>query len=273
MRQRTFAGVTSSLRIRTAGASLNVVVRGAGPPLLFVHGFPLDHTQWERQLLGLTGWRAIAPDLRGAGRSDVPDQGYSMARYADDLAAVLDAVQAKEAVCCGFSMGGYVLFELWRRHPGRVRALILCDTRAEADTPVGKRGRDELSELTRREGMGPVVDRLLPKLVSETTRRQQPALVEVVRSTMLQSPVPGVVGALHAMRDRADSSEVLGDIAVPTLVVCGAQDVITPPDVMRPLAARIAGAHYVEVPLAGHLSPLEQPEIVNGAFAGFLQGL
>jgi 3-oxoadipate enol-lactonase len=261
----------SSVRIRTSGASLNVILRGEGPPVLFVHGFPLDHTQWEHQLAGLTGWRAIAPDLRGAGSSEAPAQGYSMTRYADDLAAVLAAVHAKQAICCGFSLGGYVLFELWRRHPGLVRALILCDSKAEADTPEGKRGRDELATLARREGMGPVVDRLLPNLVGETTQRERPTLVQQVRSTMLRSPVAGVVGALHAMRDRADSSRILRDIAVPTLVVCGAEDVLTPPDVMRPLADRIAGARYLEVPGAGHLSPLEQPEVVNRAIAKFLE--
>ena len=265
--------MTSSVRIRTTGASLNVELRGEGPPLLWVHGFPLDHTQWERQLSGLPGWRAIAPDLRGAGASEAPEQGYSMARYADDLAAVLDAVQARQPVCCGFSMGGYVLFELWRRHAGRVRALILCDTKAEADTAAGKRGRNELIDLALRDGMEPVADRLLPKLLSETTQQRHPELVQQVRATMLHSPIAGVVGALQAMRDRADSSAMLEDITVPTLVVCGADDVLTPPDVMRPLAAAIAGARYVEVPSAGHLSPLERPDVVNDAIGGFLRGL
>lgn len=196
-----------------------------------------------------------------------------MARYADDLVMVLDAVGAESAVCCGLSMGGYVLFDLMRRHPKRVRALILCDTKAEADTPQGKQGRDELAALAEREGMAPVGERLLPKLLGRTTQSSAPELVETVRAMVLRSPVTGVAGALRAMRDRPDSTALLGEIRVPTLVVGGAEDELTPPGVMQPMAQRIRGARYVEVPSAGHMSPLEQPDAVNEVLGDFLKGL
>lgn len=267
-----FAFVTSAVRVRVRGASLNVHLRGDGAPVLLVHGFPLDHAQWEQQLESLSGWRLIAPDLRGAGTSDAPaDPPYSMARYADDLIAVLDAVEAEHAVCCGFSMGGYVLFELWRRHSRRIRALILCDTRAEPDTPEGREGRDALAEVAERDGMDAVADRLLPKLVGETTRATKPALVDRIRHIILRAPVAGVVGALHAMRDRADSQDLLERITVPTLVVCGAEDALTPPATMRAMAERLRGSRYEEIAEAGHLSPLEQPDRVNRAMRAFLQ--
>jgi len=196
-----------------------------------------------------------------------------MARYADDLVMVLDAVGAESAVCCGLSMGGYVLFELMRRHPERVRALVLCDTKAEADTPQGKQGRDELAALAEREGMAPVGERLLPKLLGRTTQSRAPELIKTVRAMVLRSPVTGVAGALRAMRDRPDSTALLGEIRVPTLVVGGAEDELTPPDVMQPMARRIRGARYVEVPSAGHLCPLEQPDAVNEVVRDFLKGL
>lgn len=270
-RPARFAGVATTVGIGVEGASLNVRLHGEGAPLLLVHGFPLDHTQWDNQLQALASWRAIAPDLRGAGRSDAPEQGYSIARYADDLVAVLDALGAERAVCCGFSMGGYVLLDLWRRHRERVRALILCDTKAEADTPEGRRARDEHADLVRREGMAALAERLLPRLVGRTTTAANPALVERVRAMMVRTPPAGAVGALRAMRDRRDASDILGGVSVPTLLICGAEDVLTPPAMMRALAGRMPAARCVEIPLAGHLSPMEQPERVSRALEEFLR--
>ncbi len=265
--------MTTSVRVSVGGATLAVQVRGDGAPLLLVHGFPLDQSMWSHQLVEFSGWRRIAPDLRGAGASEAPAGEYSMARYAHDLVMVLDAVGAKSAVCCGLSMGGYVLFELLRRHPERVRALVLCDTKAEADTPQGQQGRDELAALAEREGMAPVGERLLPKLLGRTTQSRDPVLVETVRAMVLRSPVTGVAGALRAMRDRPDSTALLGEIHVPTLVVVGAEDELTPPAVVQAMAQRIRGARYVEVPSAGHLCPLEQPDAVNEVVRDFLKGV
>jgi pimeloyl-ACP methyl ester carboxylesterase len=149
----------------------------------------------------------------------------------------------------------------------------LCDTKAEADTPQGKQGRDELAALAEREGMAPVVERLLPKLLGRTTQSRDLELVETVRAMVLRSPVTGVGGALRAMRDRPDSNALLGEIRVPTLVMGGAEDELTPPTVMEPMARRIQGARYVEVPSAGHLCPLERPDAVNEVLRDFLTSL
>jgi pimeloyl-ACP methyl ester carboxylesterase len=246
---------------------------GARDVVLLVHGFPLDHTQWAGQLQGLAGWTRLAPDLRGVGRSAAVGEPASMAAYAADLIALLDRLGIGQAVCCGLSMGGYVLFELLRQRPDRVRALILCDTKAEADTPEGQRGRDELVSLARQAGSAAVVDRLLPKLLGATTRRDAPGLVESVRAMALGMPVEGMVGALVAMRDRPDSTSLLPTIDVPALVIGGVEDEITPPAGMRALAARIPGATFVDVPRAGHLAPLEQPGQVNAHLQDFLERL
>lgn len=262
--------VTGIVRVTGAGATLAVYERGEGPPVLFVHGFPLDHAMWSHQVAALDGWRCLAPDLRGAGDSDVPSEEYTMGRYADDLRAACDGLDVADAVCCGFSMGGYVLFEFLRRYRSRVRALVLCDTRPEADTVEGKRARDENAALAEHEGVGALAERVVPKLFGATTRTGRPELVERVRAMARRQPAAGVIGALRAMRDRPDSAALLSGITVPTLVVHGAEDEVAPPAIARAMAARIRGARYIEVGGAGHLAPLEQPEQVTRALREFL---
>ena len=263
--------VTEIVRVAGAGVSLAVEVRGAGPPLLLVHGFPLDHAMWGGQVAAVAGWRCIAPDLRGAGASESPADGYSMARYAEDLAAVCDALGVSDAVCCGFSMGGYVLFEFLRRYRSRVRGLVLCDTKAEADTAEGKRGRDENAALVERAGVTALADRVVPKLLGASTLAGRPEVLAQARAMALRQPAAGLIGALRAMRDRPDSIRLLDDIAVPTLVVHGVEDAVAPPAGARAMAARIRGAHFVEVKGAGHLAPLEQPGEVTRALREFLR--
>jgi pimeloyl-ACP methyl ester carboxylesterase len=240
------------------------------PAILFVHGFPLDHEQWRPQLARLTRWRCIAPDLRGFTGGAVPFGGYSMRVYADDLVGVLDAAGIDRAVWCGLSMGGYILFEVLRRHPERVRGVMLCDTKAEPDTADGKAGRDELVGVAERDGAAAIADRLLPKLLGATTRAERPEVVATVRAMASRLRVPGLVGALQAMRDRPDSGPMLEKINVPALVLGGSEDEISPAAGMRAMAQGIRAARYVEVPGAGHLAPLERPDLVNEALEDFL---
>lgn len=265
--------MTELLRVSAAGSSLAVEVRGAGAPILFVHGFPFDHTMWRNQLAVLSGWQRIAPDLRGTGDSRVPADGYSVARYADDLVQVLDAVGVDRAVVCGLSLGGYILFELLRRHAGRVRAAVFCNTKAEADSPDAQRGRDAMIALAEQGGAGAVAEKLLPQLLAPASYAGQPDVVAFVRDMMTRSPVAGIVGALRALRDRPDSTPMLGTIAVPTLVVAGEADKIAPPEVMRAMAHAIPGAVFSVISRAGHLAPLEQPLQTNRVLADFLDGL
>lgn len=260
-------------RIDVAGGELEVEVRGEGAPVVFVHGFPFDRTMWRHQLATLTRWKRIAPDLCGFGASSAPRDGYSMARYVSDLMSVLDALDVPQAAFCGLSMGGYILFELLRRHPERVRALVLADTRAEADTPEGKRGRDELIGVARTEGAEGLVKRQLSKLLGPATRQSHPDVVRHVEDMMRRASVDGIVGALVAMKERPDSRPLLTEIKVPTLVMVGADDVTTPPAVSRSMAEAIPGARYAELPAAGHLSPLEQPLAASRLLSDFLGSL
>jgi 3-oxoadipate enol-lactonase len=264
-------GATQQVAVR--GVSLAVDVAGDGPAVLLVHGFPLDRTLWRPVASSLTGWRRIAPDLRGMGLSDVPEDGYSMVEYADDLAALLDVLRVDRAIVCGLSMGGYVAFEMLRRHAGRVQGLILVNTRAGADDTEGRARRDAMIARVRRDGTSFLGDEMVPKLLAATSVRTMPDVVRQVTAMVTGSPPNGVAGALAAMRDRRDSVDLLQRIAVPTLVIAGSDDQLIPLAEARAMASAIPHAHFAVMPSAGHLAPLEQPVNTSRVIREFLESL
>ncbi len=261
-------------RLTVNGVTIDVEVRGEGPAVLFIHGYPLDRSIWAHQLAALEGWCRVAPDLRGMGRSDAPDLGYSMETYAADLAVLLDLLGVKEVVLVGHSMGGYVAFEFLRRWRERVRGLVLVGTRAEADTPDGRKARDAAAATAREQGAEAIADAMLPKMLGASTLAGSPATVGRVRSLMAATPVAGIVGALGAMRDRPDSTPMLPSLGgLPSLVVVGDEDEVTPPGQARAMADSIPGASLVVIRSAGHLPMLERPDETSDALLAFLQGL
>ncbi|MGH7498197.1 MAG: alpha/beta fold hydrolase [Gemmatimonadales bacterium] len=261
-------------RVMVNGVNLAVEVRGEGRAILFVHGYPLDRTIWADQIEGLEGFRRIAPDLRGMGRSDAPDLGYSIGTYADDLAALLDALRVEEVVLCGLSMGGYVMFEFLRRWRGRVRALVLMATRAEADSAEGRRARDTAAALVRDSGAGAIAASMLPKMLTPETITALPEMAGRVRALMAATPVSGIVGALAAMRDRPDSTGLLPTLGnIPTLVIAGEEDQLIAPDVARRMADAIPGARFILIRGAGHLLSVEKGKEVARAMGEFLRDL
>jgi pimeloyl-ACP methyl ester carboxylesterase len=261
----------SMRRITVNGVTLAVEVRGEGPSILFIHGYPLDHSIWEHQVRHLTGWTRIAPDLRGMGQSDAPDLGYSMATYAEDLLALLDALGVGDVVLCGLSMGGYIAFEILRRARDRIRGLILVATRAEADTVEGRKGRDASAAQAREGGATAIAEAMLPRVLARANAAQMPALVDRVRVLMSGTPVAGILGALAAMRDRPDSTALLPRLAgLATLVVVGDDDQIIPLDTARAMADAIPGARLAVVSEAGHFVSLEQPDETTALLRAFL---
>lgn len=246
---------------------------GHGLPVVLLHAFPLNRSMWEPQIAALFGeCRCIAPDFRGFGDS-IPGGPYTMKQFADDVANLLDVLQIDRAVICGLSMGGYVALALLRHHRDRLRGLVLADTRAVGDDDERRRGRVELIETARTVGISGVAEKQLPGLIGKSTREKQPELVQRVRDIILTTPIEGVIGAAEAMRDRPDSTELLETIDVPTLVVVGDEDAITPPKESRAMAERIPGARLEIIPGAGHLSNLERPAAFNTALSDFIGSL
>ncbi len=262
-------------RIPAGDIQLAVVDRGQGVPLLLVHGFPLDHTMWTAQIEGLSDCcRVIAPDLRGFGRSDVSDGTLTMAQMADDLAAMLDALNVNEPVVfCGLSMGGYVAWEFFRRHRDRVRGLILCDTRAVCDAPKVAQTRRETATKVLAEGPQLLVDSMIPKLFGESTVANKPELIEQTQRVMMGTAPQGIAAASRGMADRVDATLLLPTIDCPTLVVVGEEDAISTVEEMRMFAQAIPEAQFAEIADAGHMSPIEAPDAVNTMIHRFVEGL
>lgn len=246
---------------------------GRGAAVVFLHGFPLDRTMWAAQTSALASQhRCLAVDARGFGDSP-PAPPFSIDRYADDVVGVLDVVAVDQAVIVGLSMGGYVAFALWRRHPDRVRGLVLADTRATADPPDARDRRRELMEVARTGGPRAVADRQIVGVLGKTTRERRPDIVETVRGVMMRASVDGIVGALEAMLGRPDSTSALPTISVPTLVIAGDEDVITPAKDTRAMHAAIRGSRLEILAGAGHLSSIERPAAFNAVLSEFLHAV
>lgn len=254
-----------------AGSMLRHDVQGDGEPVLFVHGFPLSRELWAGVVPRLgPGWRAIAPDLRGHGESDVGPV-TSMQTYAADLAALLDHLgESRPVVLVGLSMGGYVALELVRRQAERVRALVLANTRASRDSDEQADARRETARRVRAEGSGFVADDMARRLFHP----EAPAELRTRwREIMAGTPPEGVAAALEAMAARPDSFDTLRAFDRPVLIVAGEADAITPVADAEAMqrAARNATLEVIEG--AGHLTPVEQPERFAAVLRGFLGSL
>jgi 3-oxoadipate enol-lactonase len=258
--------------VHVNGIDLEYEDTGSGTPLLLIHGFPHTYHLWDAQRSGLQGTehsiRLITPNLRGFGGSEVRGP-YSMAQYADDIAELLSQLDIPQVVLGGLSMGGYIVFEFWRRYPHMVRALILADTRCTADTAEAREKRKALIALAQEQGANAVAENQLTGMVGATTRESRPEVVERLRAMLSAQPVEGIVGALSAMMERPDSTPTLSTIDVPTLVVVGDEDVITPVKDARAIHASIPGSVLTVIPQAGHVSCMEVPAQFNAAVVDF----
>jgi pimeloyl-ACP methyl ester carboxylesterase len=239
----------------------------AGPPLVLVHGFPFDRSMWRGQLDGLAQVaRVVALDLPGFGGTPPaidPSRALSMEALADHVVAVADGLGFERFVLGGLSMGGYVAFALARRHRKRLLGLALMDTRAEPDSPEAKKSRLEDAERVLADGIGFFAERMLKRLLAPRTLAERPDLVNAVELMMRRASLEGVASGLRGLADRRDARAELARLDVPTLVLVGADDALTPPALARDMAGRIPGAQLAVIPNAGHLAPFEQPDACN----------
>jgi pimeloyl-ACP methyl ester carboxylesterase len=247
---------------------------GAGQTVILLHGFPSCHEMWLPVAEQLAGrYHVILPDLRGHGRTNAPTAVIRMEDHAKDLDALCRALDVERAVFAGVSLGGYLLFEFWRRYKERVRALILCDTRATADTDEVRANRLQSVEEVMKRGPDGFLSGMITKVLGETTRRNRPDIVETARHTMRYSTPAGIAAVQRGMAERSDSTGTLGSINVPVLLLCGDEDVITPVAEMRDLQGKIRNSQFLTMPGAGHFAVLEQPRQTAKAIRNFLDGL
>ena len=236
--------------------------------LLLVHAFPLDASMWDGEIEALGAEaEVLAPSLPGFGGTSSAGDVLSMEAMADFLSGQLDEAGVDRAVVCGLSMGGYAAFELFRRHRGRVAGLVLADTRAEADDEAGRQKRQALAEKVRAEGSGVLAD-APPPLLSEGA---DPALWDHVKEIIRRQPGEAIAAASLGMASRPDSTATLSTIDVPTTVIVGSADTLTPPPMSEAMAEAIPGAELVLLEGAGHLSNLEDPEGFTNAVRSLLR--
>jgi 3-oxoadipate enol-lactonase len=245
---------------------------GIGPAVVLIHGYPFNRSLWNEQVEALSSrYRVVTPDLRGFGETDSSEGPATMNRMAQDVAKLMDHVDIDQAVIGGLSMGGYVALAFCKQFPSRVRALVLADTRPQADTEEAKQTRRQQAEKALAEGMAGIADGMLPKLLTPETVSKRPEIVKRVRDMMLKTKPQGAASALLGMAEREDQSEFISTISVPTMIVVGREDAITPVADSEKMQSKIAPSHLVVIENAGHVSNLEQTEKFNYALLRFLQ--
>jgi len=258
-------------RITSGDAEIFYEVLGSGPPVVLLHPFPANHELWKPAAQDLAShYRVILPDLRGHGDSGIGEGPATMAKHAADIARVLDHEDVGRAPFAGVSIGGYVLFEFWRKHRGRVEALVLCNTKAQADTAEARVSRLQAAADVLERGTEPFFQSMIPKLMGKTSQSTRPDLVESALRMMRKMSPEDVASVQRGMAERPDSVETLKTINVPTLIVTGDEDILTgmaEADLMR---QNISGSQMKVVAKAGHYSPWEQPQEVGKLVRQFL---
>jgi len=242
------------------------------PKLVFLHAFPLSSEMWRPQIEEFSSqFDCIAPDFRGIGESTPFETRPSFTMIADDVRLLLNHLHIfQQVTLCGLSMGGYCAFEFVRSFPDRVGKLILCDTRPDADSEQARKTRNELLEFALRNNASAVAEKMLPKLLGGTTRNEKPDVVGRVKELAAPHRTEHLAAMIQALRDRRDSTELLPNIKVPTLVISGEEDEISTPELMRDMALHIPNAKFVEIEKAGHLSNLENTPDFNAALREFV---
>jgi 3-oxoadipate enol-lactonase len=261
-------------RIRSNDAEIFYAVSGAGPPVVLLHPFPLNHEFWlpVSQFLS-SRYRLIMPDLRGHGESGLGDGPATIQKHASDVAHVMTDAAVERAPIVGVSIGGYVIFELWRRFRERISALVLCNTKAPADAPEARTSRLQSANDVLQLGTEPFFEGMAQKCLAETTRHSRPDLVEGALRMMRKMSAKDVAGVQRGMAERPDSTSTLKTINVPTLIITGAEDKMTGLPEAELMKQSIPNSEMKVVAKAGHYSPWEQSEQVGRLLRQFLDSI
>jgi len=246
---------------------------GAGKPIVLLHAFPLSRKMWQPQIKALTAknCRVILPDLRGFGESHNFSDINSMEDMAKDIAELLDVLKIERAIIGGLSMGGYVLFDLFRLFPEKFAALVLCDTNFAADTDEKRNSRFDLIEKIEKNGAQSLVEEMLPNLISEHTKTNNQVLMNALKKTFAEVNPKAAVAALRGMAQRKDNSNVLDSVSLPTILIFGKEDKITNLEIAKKMHQKISNSTLILLENAGHYSNLEQPEQFNLALTNFVE--
>ncbi|AMV22904.1 3-oxoadipate enol-lactonase 2 [Gemmata sp. SH-PL17] len=243
---------------------------GSGPPLVLVHAFPFDRTMWAPQLAALAASaRVLTLDVPGFGESPAAPE-LTIDGVAKTVSDFLAALNIPKAIVGGLSMGGYVALAFARNFADKLNGLILADTRAGVDDTNARANRTKSIALVNEKGSAALFESMVPKVLSDSTREVKPEVVERAKSIAARQPASSVAAALAALRDRPDANPGLKAITVPTLILVGEFDAVTPPLSSANLAAQIRGSKLVHIPGAGHLSNIENPDSFNNAVRVFL---
>jgi pimeloyl-ACP methyl ester carboxylesterase len=260
-------------RLRSDDSEIVYEIVGGGAPVVLLHPFPAHHEFWNPIVPVLsTRYRLILPDLRGHGDSEIGQGPASMEKHALDLARLLDAAGIGKAAFVGVSIGGYILFEFWRRFRARVNTLVICDSRPQADTAEARANRLKAAADVLEQGTGTFIESMIPKLMGRTTLGTRPDLVEGARCMMNKMSPQSINLVQRGMADRPDSVADLKSIGVPTLIVIGDEDIISTPADGELMRQHITGSQLKIIPKAGHYAPWEQPEAVGTVLRQFLDG-
>lgn len=240
-------------------------------PLVLLHAFPLNHTMWNPQIQVLSAkYRVISYDIRGHGESDAGDGQYTIELFVDDLMALLDQLQIDKTIVCGLSMGGYIALRALERHPERFSKLVLCDTRSEADSDESKLKRAAALKLLKEKGIPFFAEEFVKSALAPETFKTNPGIVQTVKEIILKNAPLGIAGTLLALASRTDTTASLKQIKIPTLILVGELDQITPPSSAHAMKEKIPHAQMHVMKQAGHLSNLENPVEFNRRIAAFL---
>lgn len=259
------------LHIKSGDAEIAYQVLGSGAPVVLLHPFPVHHEFWLPAIQVLSSrYQLVLPDLRGHGESGLGEGPATMAKHAADIVRVLDHLEIGRAPMAGVSIGGYVLFEFWRRYRERVAALVLCNTKAQADSPEARAGRLQAAADVLETGTEPFFESMVPKLLGKTTRESRPDLVDGALRMMRKMSAGNVAGVQRGMAERPDSVPDLKTIDVPTLIVTGNEDAFAGPAEAELMRRNIRGSELKVIPQAGHYSPWEKPAEVGQLLRQFL---